>query len=488
MWQSNLVPRRCVSRPQESRPAAGSAISPPLQGIRPLGNHKRFLDDQRGRHVATDLLPARIVGGKSRQRTGRTESLVLIVLPDSPAASTSAPSGLACGRNNASRITTTSCGSPLSNRPYRYSTCPESTGNRARLACSCLRRRFLFGLGVGFLQERIDPAAIRSHVLDNAGTSAVVASSRRSRSRRPSTGHKPSQPTKPIRARIRPRPPIPAPHDNGPPSASSSAAAASSSSSASTSGCCTIATSDGSCRFSGRAFHTAARSASSSSARPRLVSFCLRVSQSRKRVNQIVVGQLVVFLRPVDGRASAAVPLPSLSPSGSVGVMRRISLSRMRSRSSKSLGRVRHSPTPPAIPLRPHVALDVGAGFGQQGFAGPPWPLSGDSGVRAERCAALNVSSRKVTPTPSVPPTSLSVAGVHALPFIISANRANRTQMTLPSWANPATACSRNFLCSRPAAPRPPVPGAAAAERGACLPGPPAARPRNTIPGSAAVG
>jgi hypothetical protein len=40
-------------------------------------------------------------------------------------------------------------------------------------------------------------------------------------------------------------------------------------------------TRDGSCRFSGRAFHTAARSASSSSARPRRVSFCLRVSHSR---------------------------------------------------------------------------------------------------------------------------------------------------------------------------------------------------------------
>ena len=39
--------------------------------------------------------------------------------------------------------------------------------------------------------------------------------------------------------------------------------------------------SEGSCWFSGLAFHSAARSASRSSARPRRVSFCLRVSQSR---------------------------------------------------------------------------------------------------------------------------------------------------------------------------------------------------------------
>ena len=42
-----------------------------------------------------------------------------------------------------------------------------------------------------------------------------------------------------------------------------------------------------------------------------------------------------------------------------------------------------------------------------------------------------------MTPTPSVPPTSLSVAGVQGLPFTISANRANRTEMILPSWARP---------------------------------------------------
>ena len=39
--------------------------------------------------------------------------------------------------------------------------------------------------------------------------------------------------------------------------------------------------SDGRCRFSGLAFQSAARSASRSSARPRRVSFCLRVSHPR---------------------------------------------------------------------------------------------------------------------------------------------------------------------------------------------------------------
>ena len=36
-----------------------------------------------------------------------------------------------------------------------------------------------------------------------------------------------------------------------------------------------------------------------------------------------------------------------------------------------------------------------------------------------------------------MPPTSLSVAGVQGLPFIISANNAKRTEMTLPSSASP---------------------------------------------------
>ena len=157
-----------------------------------------------------------------------------------------------------------------------------------------------------------------------------------------------------------------------------------------------------------------------------------------QRRHQVVVGQLVVFLprlRPAD-----VVPPPSLlafrvgrrdEPDfavenaeqvvevlGTAGVARRLQ----------------------QLLLRPHVALDVGARLRAAGLSGPPGPLSGASGVAAGRSAALNVSSRKVTPTPSVPPTSFSVAGVHGLPLTISANRASRTEMTLPSWASPATA------------------------------------------------
>ena len=51
----------------------------------------------------------------------------------------------------------------------------------------------------------------------------------------------------------------------------------------------------------------------------------------------------------------------------------------------------------------------------------------------------LKVSSRNVTPTPAVPPTSLSVVGVHSLAFIISANNARRTQMIFPSSRRPET-------------------------------------------------
>ena len=61
---------------------------------------------------------------------------------------------------------------------------------------------------------------------------------------------------------------------------------------------------------------------------------------------------------------------------------------------------------------------------------------------------AAKVSSRNVTPTPSVPPTSRKVAGVQGFPLTISANSASRTEMTLPSWASPATAWSRNASCS----------------------------------------
>jgi hypothetical protein len=47
---------------------------------------------------------------------------------------------------------------------------------------------------------------------------------------------------------------------------------------------------------------------------------------------------------------------------------------------------------------------------------------------------ALKVSSRKVTPTPSTPPTARKLDGVQGLFFIISANRARRTQKTWPLY------------------------------------------------------
>ena len=53
-----------------------------------------------------------------------------------------------------------------------------------------------------------------------------------------------------------------------------------------------------------------------------------------------------------------------------------------------------------------------------------------------------------MTPTPFVPPTSLSVEGVQGFPFIISANRAKRTEMTLPSSASPFTDSLRNSFWS----------------------------------------
>ena len=95
----------------------------------------------------------------------------------------------------------------------------------------------------------------------------------------------------------------------------------------------------------------------------------------------------------------------------------------------------------------PHVPLDVRAASGSRAFS------TARAAFWWSRCSGgpgreLNVSSRNVTPTPSVPPTSFSVAGVHGLPLTISANRASRTEMTLPSWARPATSASRNRSCS----------------------------------------
>ena len=55
-------------------------------------------------------------------------------------------------------------------------------------------------------------------------------------------------------------------------------------------------------------------------------------------------------------------------------------------------------------------------------------------------------SSRNLTPTPSVPPTSRSEAGIHSLSLNISLNKASRTQMTLPSWASPVAARSMKSL------------------------------------------
>ena len=79
-------------------------------------------------------------------------------------------------------------------------------------------------------------------------------------------------------------------------------------------------------------------------------------------------------------------------------------------------------------------------------------PVSGSRALRTawaafwwSRClglawAALKVSSRNVTPTPFRTADLRKVAGVQGLPFIISANRARRTEMTLPSWASPVIA------------------------------------------------
>ena len=47
-----------------------------------------------------------------------------------------------------------------------------------------------------------------------------------------------------------------------------------------------------------------------------------------------------------------------------------------------------------------------------------------------------------------MPPTSLSVAGVHCFPFIISANNAKRTEITLPSSASPLTDSLRKSFWS----------------------------------------
>ena len=83
-----------------------------------------------------------------------------------------------------------------------------------------------------------------------------------------------------------------------------------------------------------------------------------------QRRHQVVVGELVVTL----GRPARRGWLLAGRPSGSVGVIRRSSPSRMRIRSSKSAGRLGVARGLQQLGLRPHVALDVGARFGQQGL------------------------------------------------------------------------------------------------------------------------
>ena len=61
---------------------------------------------------------------------------------------------------------------------------------------------------------------------------------------------------------------------------------------------------------------------------------------------------------------------------------------------------------------------------------------------------ALNVSSRKVTPIPSVPPTCLSVAGVQGFQRPSQRREASRTEMIFPSCARPVTDWSMNASCS----------------------------------------
>ena len=81
---------------------------------------------------------------------------------------------------------------------------------------------------------------------------------------------------------------------------------------------------------------------------------------------------------------------------------------------------------------RSHLPLDVGAALGQQRFENRLRRLLVQAMLGRSGSCALKVSSRKVTPTPSVPPTSLSVAGVQGFPFTISAKRAQSHGDDLP--------------------------------------------------------
>ena len=59
-------------------------------------------------------------------------------------------------------------------------------------------------------------------------------------------------------------------------------------------------------------------------------------------------------------------------------------------------------------------------------------PLADGDGVRDLLSGLQNVSSRKLTPMPSVPPTSFSVVRIHGWPLTISATAPGATEITLP--------------------------------------------------------
>ena len=62
----------------------------------------------------------------------------------------------------------------------------------------------------------------------------------------------------------------------------------------------------------------------------------------------------------------------------------------------------------------------------------------------ADVLVALKVSSKNATPTPSAPPISLSIPGVHGLFLMSCANRANRTGTILLFTARLSMASLRN--------------------------------------------
>jgi len=121
--------------------------------------------------------------------------------------------------------------------------------------------------------------------------------------------------------------------------------------------------SDGSWRFSGgRATPRAIGQQQFGPARR--VRFCLQVKPVPQGRDQVVVRQLVSIAR----RSSPWTERLSSFPSGSAGVMRRIH--------HRGYGADRRSPRAAGIARcvqqflpRPHVALDVGARFGQQAFS-----------------------------------------------------------------------------------------------------------------------